>query len=58
MEVYAHVENCLNSADNDNNVSTEPKQYECPNCHQFFPGNDEIYLQHLTECYNERIDRF
>ncbi len=46
-----HVESCLASADNNSSN-------ECPNCNRHFPDNDHVYLEHLTACLNDRLDRF
>ncbi len=58
FEISTHVERCLNPSDIDNSVPIEPKQNQCPYCNQQFPGDDEIYIQHLTECLNGHTNTF
>jgi len=58
LEIYNHVESCLNSSVGGNNDPTQTNEYECPNCNQRFPDDDKVYLQHLTYCFNERTNTF
>jgi hypothetical protein len=58
LEIYIHVEACLTSPVSGNNDPTETNVYECPNCKQRFPDDDKVYLEHLTDCYNERTSIF
>ncbi len=53
-EIADHVEKCII----DNNNPTEANQYSCPNCNEQISGNDKDYLQHLTDCFNERTNTF
>jgi hypothetical protein len=41
------------------NVSMESKQLECPYCNEKFPNNDGvIYIEHLSQCFNELTGSF
>lgn len=58
FEIYTHIENCIASSDIDHSVPPEPNQYICPKCKQQIANSDEVYLRHLSECYNKQDDTF
>lgn len=56
IEIYAHVENCITSSEIADKNHPESNYHFCPNCKQKIPGNDVVYIEHLTECLNEHND--
>jgi hypothetical protein len=55
FEIDEHMDECISAS---NNLSTRSEQHACPYCEQQFPANDKNYIQHLTDCLNERAHNF
>lgn len=55
FELDKHIEQCTNKSPP---PSPDSDRYKCPVCTEHLPPDDQVYIQHVSQCFNERHDRF